>query len=91
MSDQEAPRSKSKHVIDQESLLDPQNKYELVMTAAKEAERLNSVYNHRHEEPPMKVTSLALERVYSGLTRLTYEEEEKEETREQLPFFNPEL
>ncbi|MBD3336730.1 MAG: hypothetical protein GF355_14555 [Candidatus Eisenbacteria bacterium] len=74
-----------------ESLVTPENKYEMVMAAAKEAERLNSVYNHRHEKPPQKVTSLAINRIRDSLSKISYEEAEPEETGEQLPFFNPEL
>jgi DNA-directed RNA polymerase subunit K/omega len=69
----------------------PMNKYEMVMTAAKEAERLNAIYRHRHEKPPKKVTSMALERVYPGLSKMTYDELEPEDNAEQIPFFNPEL
>lgn len=72
-------------------LLSPTNKYEIVMVAAKEAERLNLLYRNRHEKPPQKVTTMAIERVIPGLTKFTYEEAEPEDTGEQLPFFNPEI
>jgi DNA-directed RNA polymerase subunit K/omega len=77
--------------IPEEDLKSPDNKYELVMVAAKEAERLNSMYRHRHEKPPQKVTLMALHRVRPGITKFVYEEAELEEPGEQLPFFNPEL
>jgi DNA-directed RNA polymerase subunit K/omega len=77
--------------IPEEDLQTPGNKYELVMAAAKEAERLNAVYRHRHEKPPTKVTIMAVDRVRPGITKFIYEEDETEEPGEQLPYFNPEL
>lgn len=77
--------------IPEEELQSPANKYELVMAAAKEAERLNSLYRHRHEKPPHKVTIMALDRVRPGVTKFIYEEDDTEEPGEQLPYFNPEL
>jgi DNA-directed RNA polymerase subunit K/omega len=69
----------------------PVNKYELVMAAAKEAERLNTLYNQRHEKPPKKVTLLGLERVRKGLSKITYEEAEPEEPTDELSFFPSDL
>lgn len=77
--------------IPDEELQTPRNKYELVMAAAKEAERLNAIYRHRHEKPPTKVTIMAVDRVRPGITKFVYEEDETEEPGEQLPYFNPEL
>jgi DNA-directed RNA polymerase subunit K/omega len=85
----DAPAAASAAADDE--LRSPANKYELVMVAAKEAERLNALYRNRHEKPPKKVTEMAIDRVLPGLTKFSIEEAEPEETGEQLPFFNPEL
>ena len=87
----EKDRETPKETQEEKPLLSPRNKYELVMAAAKEAERLNSLYNRRHEKPPRKVTLMALERVREGLTKISYEEPEAEEPTDELSFFPSEL
>lgn len=53
------------------------SKYEMVVAAAKEAERLNDLYRHRGDPLPEKVTMLALRRVEKGLSKVVYEEPER--------------
>ena len=67
------------------------SKYELVVAAAKEAERLNDVYRNRGNDFTEKVTMLALKRIEKGLSKVVYEEPEKpatdQERRETTFFF----
>ena len=51
-----------------------QSKYEFVMAAAKEAERLNDRYRNRGIRVTRKVTVEAVDRVTQGNTRIAYEE-----------------
>ena len=53
------------------------SKYELVVAAAKEAERINDLYRHRGDNPGEKVTMVALRRIEKGLSRVLYEDAEK--------------
>jgi DNA-directed RNA polymerase omega subunit len=66
------------------------SKYELVVAAAKEAERLNDLYRHRGDPLPEKVTMLALRRIEKGLSKVVHEEPEKpadEQQRKETTFF----
>ncbi len=66
------------------------SKYELVVAAAKEAERLNDVSRNRGGESTEKVTMLAIRRVERGLSKVVYEEAEKpgdEAQRRETTFF----
>lgn len=66
------------------------SKYELVVAAAKEAERLNDLYRHRGTPMQEKVTMLAMRRVEKGLSKVVYEEPEKpadEQQRRETTFF----
>jgi DNA-directed RNA polymerase omega subunit len=66
------------------------SKYEMVVAAAKEAERLNDLYRHRGAALPEKVTMLALRRIEKGLSKVVYEEPEKpaeEQQRRETTFF----
>lgn len=66
------------------------SKYELVVAAAKEAERLNDVSRHRGGESAEKVTMLALKRIERGLSKIVHEEAEKpgdEAQRRETTFF----
>jgi DNA-directed RNA polymerase omega subunit len=66
------------------------SKYELVVAAAKEAERLNDLYRHRGDALPEKVTMLALRRIEKGLSKVVYEEPERpadEQQRKETTFF----
>lgn len=50
------------------------SKYEFVMAAAKEAERLNDRHRNQGFRSPAKVTIEAIDRVRKGLSRIAYEE-----------------
>lgn len=66
------------------------SKYEMVVAAAKEAERLNDYYRNRGSDMPEKVTMLALKRIEKGLSKVVYEEPEKasdEQQRRETTFF----
>jgi DNA-directed RNA polymerase omega subunit len=66
------------------------SKYEMVVAAAKEAERLNDYYRNRGSDMPEKVTMLALRRIEKGLSKVVYEEPEKateEQQRRETTFF----
>jgi DNA-directed RNA polymerase omega subunit len=66
------------------------SKYEMVVAAAKEAERLNDYYRNRGSDVPEKVTMLALRRIEKGLSKVVYEEPEKtteEQQRRETTFF----
>jgi DNA-directed RNA polymerase omega subunit len=66
------------------------SKYEMVVAAAKEAERLNDFYRNRGSDVPEKVTMLALRRIEKGLSKVVYEEPEKaseEQQRRETTFF----
>ena len=53
------------------------SKYELVVAAAKEAERLNDHFRNRGGEGTEKVTMIALRRIEKGLSKVVYEDPEK--------------
>lgn len=66
------------------------SKYEMVVAAAKEAERLNDLYRHRGTSMSEKVTMIALRRIEKGLSRVMHEEPEKpagEQQRRETTFF----
>ena len=66
------------------------SKYELVVAAAKEAERLNDHYRNRGGELTGKVTMLALKRIEKGLSKVVYEDPEKvaeDQQRKDTTFF----
>lgn len=66
------------------------SKYELVVAAAKEAERLNDLHRHRGDSESEKVTIAALRRVEKGLSKVVYEEPERtaeELQRKETTFF----
>lgn len=66
------------------------SKYELVVAAAKEAERLNDYYRNRGSELPEKVTMLAMRRIEKGLSKVVYEDPDKsadDQQRRDTTFF----
>ena len=66
------------------------SKYELVVAAAKEAERLNDHFRNRGGEQSEKVTMLALKRIEKGLSKVVYEDPEKvaeDQQRKDTTFF----
>ena len=66
------------------------SKYELVVAAAKEAERLNDHFRNRGGELSGKVTMLALKRIEKGLSKVVYEDPEKvaeDQQRKDTTFF----
>ena len=66
------------------------SKYELVVAAAKEAERLNDHFRNRGGEETGKVTMLALKRIEKGLSKVVYEDPEKvaeDQQRKDTTFF----
>lgn len=66
------------------------SKYELVVAAAKEAERLNDHFRNRGGEETGKVTMLALKRIEKGLSKVLYEDPEKiaeDQQRKDTTFF----
>ncbi len=66
------------------------SKYELVVAAAKEAERLNDHLRNRGTETEGKITILALKRIDKGLSKVVYEDPEKaneEQQRRETTFF----
>jgi DNA-directed RNA polymerase omega subunit len=66
------------------------SKYEMVVAAAKEAERLNDLYRHRGTQITEKVTMMAMRRIEKGLSKVMYEEPEKpagEQQRRETTFF----
>jgi DNA-directed RNA polymerase omega subunit len=66
------------------------SKYELVVAAAKEAERLNDYYRNRGGDLPEKVTMLALRRIEKGLSKILYEDPDKaseDQQRRDTTFF----
>lgn len=66
-----------------------QSKYEFVIAAAREAERLNDFYRNRGIQPEGKVTLEACGRVRDGKSRMVYEELPKaeEEVRKETTYF----
>jgi DNA-directed RNA polymerase subunit K/omega len=64
------------------------SKYEFVMAAAKEAERLNDHYR-KVGAPPEKVTIEAAKRIRKGLSRIVYEEPQavSDETNKESTYF----
>jgi DNA-directed RNA polymerase subunit K/omega len=67
-----------------------QSKYEFVMAAAKEAERLNDRYRNQGIHVMRKVTVEAVDRVTKGNTRIAYEEPQapaEEAPKESTYFF----
>lgn len=70
---------------------DMRSKYEFVMAASKEAERLNDRYRREGIRPSGKVTVEAALRVRQGLSRIAYEEPHvpsEEPAKESTYFFN---
>lgn len=66
------------------------NKYELVMSAAKESERINEIHRRRGTNPEEKVTVAAIQRIRKGLSRIAYEDmsdRQDEPLRESTYFF----
>lgn len=65
------------------------SKYEFVIAAAREAERLNDFYRNHGIQPDRKVTTEAIERIKEGLSRVIYEEPKpaEEETRKESTYF----
>ncbi|MBD3163237.1 MAG: DNA-directed RNA polymerase subunit omega [Candidatus Eisenbacteria bacterium] len=66
------------------------SKYELVVAAAKEAERLNDHLRNRGSDSDEKVTMLALRRIEKGLSKVVYEDPEKaseEQQKKETTFF----
>lgn len=66
-----------------------QSKYEFVIAAAREAERLNEFYRNRGINPDEKVTVEAIRRVREERSRITYEEApaQEEEPRKETTYF----
>jgi DNA-directed RNA polymerase omega subunit len=48
------------------------NRYEAIIVAAREAQRLNPIYRSKGESPPKKITTIALERVIEGKVQFNY-------------------
>ena len=65
------------------------SKYECVIAAAREAERLNEFYRNRGINPDEKVTVEAIRRVREERSRITYEEApaQEEEPRKETTYF----
>ncbi|MBK8231606.1 MAG: hypothetical protein IT349_10550 [Candidatus Eisenbacteria bacterium] len=65
------------------------SKYEFVIAAAREAERLNDYYRNRAIQPDEKVTLEAVRRVREGRTQIAYEETPvvEEEARKESTYF----
>jgi DNA-directed RNA polymerase subunit K/omega len=65
------------------------SKYEFVMAAAREAERLNDYYRNHGIQTNGKVTTEALVRIRDGRSRIVYEEPKpaEEETRKESTYF----
>ncbi len=65
------------------------SKYEFVMAAAKEAERLNEQLRQTGANPPEKVTIEAIRRIRKGLSRVEYQEPQSgpEEPPKESTFF----
>jgi DNA-directed RNA polymerase omega subunit len=66
------------------------SKYEMVVAAAKEAERLNDLFRHRGTPVTEKVTMLAMRRIEKGLSKVMHDEPEKpagEQQRRETTFF----
>ncbi len=65
------------------------SKYEFVIAAAREAERLNEYYRNHGIQPDLKVTSEAIGRIREGLSRIVYEEPKpaEEETKKESTYF----
>lgn len=65
------------------------NKYEFVIAAAREAERLNEFYRHRAIQPEGKITLEAIDRIVTSKSRVVYEEAlpPEEEVRKESTYF----
>ena len=71
---------------------DMRSKYEFVVAAAREAERLNEDYRNHRISNDAKVTTEALARLRDGRSRAIYEEPkpaEEESRKESTYFFGP--
>lgn len=81
VSEDAIPRAPEFHEI--------RSKYEFVIAAAREAERLNDFYRNHGIHPDRKVTTEAIERIREGLSRVVYEEPKpaEEETRKESTYF----
>lgn len=66
-----------------------ESKYEFVVAAAREAERLNEFYRNRAIQPDEKVTMEAIRRVRESRTQITYEAAipQEEEPRKEATYF----
>ena len=81
---EEQPRAKGP------SYCEIRSKYELVMSAAKESERINEIHRRRGTNPAEKVTVEAVQRIRKGLSRIAYEDlsdRQDEPLRESTYFF----
>ena len=75
---------------DEPDFQEVRSKYELVMAASKEAERINEQHRRRGTSPDEKVTIYAVRRIRKGLSRLAYEDpsdKPEEPLRESTYFF----
>jgi hypothetical protein len=71
---------------------DMRSKYEFVVAAAREAERLNEYYRNHRISVDTKVTTEALARLRDGRSQAIYEEPkpaEEESRKESTYFFGP--
>ncbi|MCA9726933.1 MAG: hypothetical protein R3E12_16710 [Candidatus Eisenbacteria bacterium] len=71
---------------------DVRSKYEFVVAASREAERLNEYYRNHSIQNDVKVTSEAVLRLRDGRSRAIYEEPkpvEEESRKESTYFFGP--
>ncbi len=75
--------------IDEGKAPDEMSKYEFVMAAAREAERLNTYYRNPGIQRGWRVTTAAIARIHGGLSRVVYEEPKppEEETRKESTYF----
>ena len=66
-----------------------ESKYEFVIAAAREAERLNDYYRNRAIQPVEKVTIESIRRVREAKTQIAYEEAVpvEEEVRKEATYF----
>ncbi len=66
-----------------------ESKYEFVIAAAREAERLNDFYRNRAIQPVEKVTIESIRRVREAKTQIAYEEAVpvEEEVRKEATYF----
>jgi len=89
MSDEKSPVAEGQEGGTTLGMDDMRSKYEFVMAASKEAERLNDRYRREGIRPAGKVTVEAAQRVRQGLSRIAYEEPHapSEETAKESTYF----